>query len=114
MTAIIQLHAADFHHDMEQQQGTSVVMFSHQLCSSCRAWKRLLSSYQDEHPDTGVFEVDAVRDAALVNEFEVFHLPSLFLYQDGIFHAPLQSELNMSALTLSIQQTLARPAVEMP
>ena len=114
MTAIIQLHAADFHHDMELQQGTSIVIFTHELCSSCRAWKQLLSRFKKEHPAIAVFEVDAIRDGALVNEFEVFHLPALFLYHNGSYHAPLQSELNMTALSQSIEQTLLRPAEEMP
>lgn len=89
-------------------------MFTGPSCSSCRAWKKLLEKYQHNHPDLALFEVDAEQDMALVREFDVFHLPAIFLFVDGHFHCEFQSEATLAAIERSINTALAAPAQEMP
>jgi hypothetical protein len=51
---------------------------------------------------------------ALTNEFEVFHLPALFLYKDGKFHAPVQCVASLEALDAHVASLLQAQAMDMP
>jgi len=103
-----------FHHVLAETPGNALVIFTGEGCGSCRHWKRLLTAYQQQHPDLAVFEVDAGHDAALTREFHVFHLPALFLFHDGHFHASLQCEAHPDRLRTAIDDALAEPAQEAP
>ena len=114
MSSLESLNTYNFHHALEGVAGVSLVFFTHALCGSCRAWKQLLQTYSVAHEDIRIFEVDAESEMALTNEFEVFHLPALFLYKDGHYHAPFHSVASLSAIDQTITQLLAEPAEEMP
>ncbi len=114
MSSLPSLNTHNFHHLLEETTGVSLVFFTHTLCSSCRAWKQLLQTYSASHKDISIFEVDAESEMALTNEFEVFHLPALFLYKDGHYHAPFQSVASLDAIDQAITQLLSAPAQEMP
>jgi len=89
-------------------------MFTSEGCGSCGHWKRVLTEYQARHPDLAIFEVDAGHDLALAREFHVFHLPALFLFHNGQFHASVQSEAHLERLRAAIAHALAQPAQEAP
>ncbi|SHI01301.1 thioredoxin [Pollutimonas bauzanensis] len=38
--------------------------------------------------------VDASGSASLVERYEAFHLPSIFMIRDGVFYGPVQATLN--------------------
>ena len=114
MSEFHSLSAFDFHHRMEEQTGISLVMFSASACSSCRAWKLLLQKLKQSRDDVQVFLVDAEKEMALVNEFEVFHLPAIFLYYNGQYHAPVESETSIDALQSKLEELLNQPRMEMP
>lgn len=61
-----------------------------------------------------VFEVDAGQDQALAREFELFHLPALFLFRDGHYHRPVSCEASLPRLRAEIAAQLALPAEEAP
>jgi len=103
-----------FHHVLAETPGTVLVIFTSEGCGSCRHWKQLLMAYQQQHPELAIFEVDAGHDAALAHEFHVFHLPALFLFHNGHFHAPLQCEAHPDRLRTAIEDALAQPAQEAP
>jgi len=107
------LNAFEFHHVLAEQAGISIVMFTGKACSSCRAWKQLLLDYQLKHNIT-LYEIDAERDMALTNEFDVFHLPALFIYKDGLYHSELQCQARMHELEQAIENYLSADAMEMP
>lgn len=113
MSTFKQLNASDFHHRLEKESGVSLVFFTHELCSSCQAWKTLLMQLQGSS-SVNVFEVNAETEMALTNEFEVFHLPALFLYRDGQFHAPFQCVASLQAVRDTIDSLLSQPAAELP
>ncbi|NOY67417.1 MAG: thioredoxin family protein [Gammaproteobacteria bacterium] len=113
MSVFQTLNTHEFHHVLEVQTGVSVVMFTSKGCGSCRVWTQLLTEYHNQH-DITIFEVDAERDMALTNEFEVFHLPALFLYKGGQFHSPLQCEAQIVKLENAINDCLLADAVDMP
>ena len=103
-----------FHHVLAETPGVALVIFTSTGCASCRYWKQMLSAYREQHPELTLFEVDAGRDLALTREFHVFHLPALFLFRNGQFHAPLQCEAQPERLRTAILDALAQPAQEAP
>ena len=94
--------------------GVALVFFTAVGCSSCRTWKRLLQDYVREHHDIRVFEIDAQISMGLAREYEVFHLPALFLFVDGEFHCALHCEARPGALRAAIDAAMAAPAQEAP
>jgi thioredoxin len=103
-----------FHHTLAAAPGDALVIFTGMGCSSCRAWKQLLSIYSQQHPELALFEVDAGHAQALTREFGVFHLPALFLYRHGQYHCALQSEAQLDKLHAAITAALLAPAQEAP
>ena len=70
--------------------------------------------FHEQAPSWHIFEVDAQRDMALTRELEIFHLPALFLYRDGHFHAPVQSNADLLSLRRTLESLLQAPAEELP
>ena len=114
MTAASALEQFEFHQTLESSTGIAIVFFSSKECMSCRHWEKVLEQFSKQRPDISIYKIDAGLDQALTEEFDVFHLPSLFLYNNGKFHCSLQSEANISALEASINQALESPAEEAP
>jgi thioredoxin 1 len=114
MPALTPLDEFGFHHTLAGTRGPALVIFMSAGCSSCRAWKQLLVAYGVQHPELTLFEVDAGHAQALTREFNVFHLPALFLYRDGHFHYALQSEAQPDKLHAAIAAALAAAAQEAP
>lgn len=114
MSAIRAIEQFEFHQTLEKSSGTAIVFFSSRECLSCRHWQQLLEHYCKLHPEVHVFKVDAGMDQALTEEFNVFHLPALFIYHNGQYHAALQCEARLEPLEIGIKATLAAPAEEIP
>ena len=108
------LNAHNFHHQLAESSGISLVFFTHAACSSCRAWYELLIRFQQHQPEINLFTVDAQEEMALTNEFEIFHLPALFLYKDGEYHAPFECVASLDSISEKITTLLKQPAIEMP
>ncbi len=113
----VSLHALDdstFHAVLDHARGASVVIFTSAACASCRFWKQLLLSYAQQHTETRFYEVDAEENLALTRAYDVFHLPSLFLFVNGHFHSALQCEATLTAFHSEMQRALSAPAEEEP
>lgn len=104
----------DFHSRLEESPGPGLVMFTSPDCGGCRHLRKVLLEVRRERPDWYCFEVDAQRDQALTNEFEVFHLPTLFLFFSGQFHCQLEAEARPSAIVAATIAALQQPAREAP
>jgi thioredoxin-like negative regulator of GroEL len=104
----------NFHHALAQTEGVSLVYFTSPACGSCKRLKSIFEHHPDEFSRIKLFEVDAQRESALSNEFEVFHLPSMFLYNDGEFHAEIHAEPLPHAIISAVESALALPAMEAP
>lgn len=113
-TRLPYLDQFEFHETIERTRGVVLVMFSAPGCGACRRWRPLLVRLAGERADLQVFEVDAARDLALAREFEVFHLPALFLFVDGLYHCALHSEAQPARLEAALQAALMAPAEEAP
>ena len=104
----------DFYEKLEKEHGVSLVFFSTDNCASCHYWEQLLWKYKSSLADVNIYRVDAARDQALTEEFEIFHLPALFLFLDGRFHSEVQCEAKLSVLTDHIEMLRLKPAQELP
>ncbi|UCH53977.1 MAG: thioredoxin [Pseudomonadota bacterium] len=105
----------NFHHTLESTRGVVIVFFAREGCGSCRHWRGVLADYRVQRAHAlQIFEVDAVRDSALIREFGVYHLPALYLYRDGHFHAELRAEAHPAKLHAAIETQLIAPAEEAP
>lgn len=106
------LNEFEFHHVLEASRGLALVMFSGPACGACRQLRRVLADAA--FAELQLFEVDAATDMGLTSEFEVFHLPALFLFQDGRFHSEIQAEARVPQIHRAIEAALAGPAREAP
>lgn len=108
------LHDANFYGILQETMGQSLVIFTSTGCASCRAWQDVLLEYLQCHSELTVFEVDAHESMALASEYEIFHLPALFLFQDGDFHSDLHCEANVDILHNAIDAAFKAPPQEEP
>lgn len=107
------LNEGDYHSRLAAVGGIAVVLFSAPHCGSCRAWKRLLPeslSGLDYH----LFEVDVSEATGVARGFGIFHLPTIYLYRDGHFHAELQCEARREAIREAVPRLLAAAAQDEP
>lgn len=104
----------DFHHRISEIAGVSIVCFTSPDCGACLAARHALKRLAGEDKLISVFEVDAVENPALTNEFGFFHLPSLYLYLDGQFHGEIQSQSTPQALKAAVATLQTLPAEEEP
>lgn len=116
--AIEALDERDFYRVIEATSGLALVFFTSPGCASCRAWRRVLEEYLREHSGQNagltIFSVDAQANMGLVREYEVFHLPALFLFRHGQFHCELQCEARLANLDEAIAAAVVAPAQEAP
>ena len=112
--ALTRLNQFDFHPTLAEKKGVSLIMFTAPGCGSCRQLRQVLEGHPQEFADLHLFEVDAQQDQALTNEFDVFHLPSLFLFRDGQFHAQIEAEPLPQQIKDAIAAALAEGPQEAP
>lgn len=104
----------DFHHLIPAHRGNLLVIFTGHSCSSCGVLRRTLRKMLETGERLRVIEVDAHANMGLVQEFDVFHLPAMFLYVDGEFHAEIHSAPLADRLRTAIRNALVSPAQEAP
>lgn len=112
--AIAQLSQFNFHHTLEDTEGTSLVYFTGLGCGACRQLKRVFEEHEQAFQSIHLFEVDAQQEMALTREFEVFHLPSMFLFHNGHYHAPIHAEPRAHSLLAAIDEALSAAPQEAP
>ncbi|MHB1186737.1 thioredoxin family protein [Thiobacillus sp.] len=113
LSAFSRLAEGAFHARLAAAPGIAVVLFSAPHCGSCRAWKRLLPEALAGVADA-LFEVDVAEATGVARYFGIFHLPTVYLYRDGRFHAELQCEARQEVIRETARQLLAAPAQDEP
>ncbi|MCK5337019.1 MAG: thioredoxin family protein [Gammaproteobacteria bacterium] len=114
MPAIKTLTQFDFYAEIEETRGLGLVYFSAHACSSCKHLTHVLSQLAEDQPDLSIFKVDAQQDTALIKEYDVFHLPALFLFKEGQYHAELECESNAASILNCINLASQQAAEEAP
>ncbi len=111
-SALTLLDEASYHGRLAATPGVALVLFGSPDCGTCRVAEQRLPLAA---PSGAVlYKVDVQRATALARAFDVFHLPELFLYRDGHFHARLRCEISAAALASALQAALSCPAEEEP
>src|SRR5512139_1559472 len=105
------LAEGDYHARLASSAGIAVVLFSAPNCGACRAWKRLLPEALGDVA-AAFHEVDVSEATGVARYFGIFHLPTVYLYRDGRFHAELQCEALPDAIRQATHLLLAAPAQE--
>ena len=104
----------EFYSELANQVGVLLLVFTAPGCRTCRVMKGLLREYELIQEGLQVWEVDAVENGSLVREYEVFHLPAIFLFRGGQFWRPIHSEMRMPDLRSAVDQALNLPPLEPP
>jgi len=104
----------NFYAHLEATSGLSVIFFSSQGCASCRRWQEVFRDFLANYDDVQIYAVDAQASMALTRAYDVFHLPSLFLFIDGQYHRSLQPHASTSSLRKMIDQAAALHAEDEP
>lgn len=101
-----------YHARLKQAGGLALVLFGSPQCGACRAAEKRLPHAAPAQ--TRLFKVNVQQATGLARAFDLFHLPALFLYRDGEFHAALACEISERALAEAMARALALPAEEEP
>lgn len=109
-----QIDETQFYAVLGETPGIALVFFTRHGCGSCRAWKQLLQQFSMQRHDIHIFELDAEKSMGLVNEYEIFHMPALYLFMNGEYHCELQAEAAVHSLSQAIHDALEQPAHEAP
>jgi len=113
-TSLQNLNDSNFYSVLQDCSGVAIVFFTSAGCNSCRYWKALLEQLSIQRPALQVFEIDAEQSMGLAREYDVFHLPALFVFVNGQFHAPLQCEARLEVIDHTLDGLLAAPAQDAP
>lgn len=107
------LDESSFHSVLDASPGVSLVMFSGPGCGACKRLEKHLPGWLSAQVSY-LYKVDAQKSTGLARAYEVFHLPSLFVFVDGRYHAPLQAEAAPGPMQAALQRLLSQPAHEEP
>ncbi|SDP33224.1 hypothetical protein SAMN04489798_5396 [Pseudomonas arsenicoxydans] len=111
---VVEWELTDFDADQRllASSGVSLVIFTSVGCASCRFAREQLPRL-DLAIDRLCW-IDAGDNGGLVERYQVFHLPALFVVRDGEFFGPVQSRLTGIGLNEALGQALNRIAEELP
>ena len=113
MSAFAPLTEFDFHRKLAQSDGPVLVMFGAPGCGTCRRVEKLLPEAVAGKV-SALYKVDVQQSMGLARAYEVFHLPALFLFVDGRFHAAIESEVRPPNMRIALESALALPPQEEP
>ncbi len=111
---VTELELTDFDadHRLLGLSGTSLLIFTGIGCASCRWARGELPKLA--LPIDRLCWIDAGENGGLVERYEVFHLPALFIVRDGQFFGAVQSRLSTVDLVNVLGEALTRSAEELP
>lgn len=111
---MVEWELTDFDADQRllAMNGVSLVIFTSVGCASCRFAREQLPRL-DLKVDQLCW-IDAGNNGGVVERYQVFHLPALFVVRDGEFFGALKSRLTRTELNASVGQALNRIAEELP
>lgn len=92
--------------------GVSLVIFTSVGCAGCRFAREQLPGL-DLHVDRLCW-IDAGNNGGVVERYQVFHLPALFVVRDGEFFGALKSRLSRNELNAAVSQALSGTPEELP
>lgn len=112
-SAFSRLAEGEYHRRLAATPGVAVVLFSAPHCGACRAWRQLLPPALAGVADS-FHEVDVSEATGVARYFGIFHLPTIYLYLAGRFHAELQCAAQRDLIRETARRLLAAPAQDEP
>ena len=111
---VVESELTDFDADQRllAMSGVSLVIFTSVGCASCRFAREVLPGFS--LAVDRLCWIDAGNNGGLVERYQVFHLPALFVVRDGEFFGALHTRLTADALNTALAQALGRIAEELP
>jgi len=111
---VVESELTDFDADQRllAMSGVSLVIFTSVGCASCRYAREVLPGLA--LAVDRLCWIDAGDNGGLVERYQVFHLPALFVVRDGEFLGALHTRLTADALNVALAQALSRTAEELP
>ncbi|VVN19420.1 hypothetical protein PS662_04282 [Pseudomonas fluorescens] len=111
---VVEIQLTDFDADQRllAMSGVSLVVFTSVGCSGCRFAREQLPRL--DLPVDRLCWIDAGDNGGVVERYQVFHLPALFVVRDGEFFGPIHSRLTGPELNRAVEQALTRTAEELP
>ena len=106
------LSAFDYYHVLDSRQDPSLVCFTKPSCGGCRTLKKILTDEAFVIPYLRCFEVQAEDAYGIIEELNIFHLPTMLLYYEGELHREIFSVLQPQALRQAIEQAISLPRQE--
>nr|WP_314529594.1 thioredoxin family protein [uncultured Pseudomonas sp.] len=92
--------------------GISLVIFTSVGCASCRFARARLPQLQ--LAVDRLCWIDAGSNGGVVERYQVFHLPALFVVRDGEFFGAVNARLDATELNEAVAVALTRTAEELP
>lgn len=92
--------------------GTTLVIFHSRTCANCAVAQRQLPDMR--LPVARLAWVDAGDNGGLVERYEVFHLPAMFVVRDGVFYGAIQAHLSAVDIGRQIRLALDSYPAELP
>ncbi|WP_160286481.1 thioredoxin family protein [Pseudomonas sp. QL9] len=108
----LELTDLDAEHQLLALPGDTLLIFTGEGCSACRFARAQLPKMG--LPVDRLAWIDAERNGGLVECYEVFHLPALFLIRDGSFHGRVLAPLRAPALAEALGVAATRAPEELP
>ncbi len=102
-----------FHSVLHASRGVALVLLTAPSCSACKLARRVLPGWLHETVQH-FYVLDVAEHAGIAKAYEVFHLPALFLFRDGRYHARLEAELKQPHMLAEVARLLAAEAQEEP
>lgn len=92
--------------------GLSLLVFHSRACANCRVARERLP--QMNLPVERLCWVDAERNRGLVERYEVFHLPSMFLARDGVYYGAIHAKLDSGDIGRQVALAQGSYPAELP
>ena len=93
-------------------KGTTLLVFFSKTCGTCTVARERLPEMQ--LPADRLCWIDAGENRGLVQRYEVFHLPALFLVRDGVFYGAVNASLEPWDLRMQMRLALDSYPAELP
>jgi len=92
--------------------GATLVVFVAPDCGNCRLARERLPGMN--LPVRRLAWIDAADNRGLVERYEVFHLPSLYLVRDGVFYGAVNAKLEAADIGRQVALALQSYPAELP
>jgi thioredoxin 1 len=87
--------------------GIQVVVFSGEWCTPCKRMAPMLESFSSRRTDIAFYKVDTEKNLKLTNHMDIYSLPTIIVFKDGLQVRKLvgtQTESNLENLIDGLNQ----------